>query len=212
MRMARTSVTPGAQLLTPAEVAHTLRRDLLNRATVQRVLRALAKAHASGDSLTFARRVQAVEHQLAGVFQAPEIEHFAQVIDERLRMRVWGGMIPVGRFGDLPAAPRVTRETVALAAVALEGRLLALRELSPGEPIPEAPDETLAEETHYSRSTVRQALRRTLAAIGLKAPGKARYPQRSAPAGATAVELAAQKKRNASAAKRRAARARAKSR
>ncbi len=194
----------------PQEVANTLRRDLLNRSTLQRVLRALAATRATGDRLAFSMGALEVERQLAGVFAAGEIEHFARVIEEQLRMRVWGGIVPVGRFGDLCSAPRVRRGTVALAAVALEGRLLALRELSPGEPIPEPPDKTLAEAIYYSRATVRQALRRTLAAIGLKAPGKARYPQRSASVGATAAELATQDKRRATAAKRRAARARAK--
>jgi len=152
-----------------------------------------------------------VEHQLAGVFTAGEIEHFARTIEERLRSRVWGGSVPVGRFDELPSTPRVTRGTVALAAAGLEGRLLALKELGPDDAIPEAPDSTLAAATHYSRENVRQALRRTLTAIGLKAPGKARYPQRSAPTGATAIELAAQNKRNECTASRRAARARSKS-
>jgi len=204
-------VTPSSEPITPREIAGTLRRDLVNRATLQRVLRALAATHASGDRLGFSMQALAVEHQLAGVFTAGEIEQFARTIEERLRSRVWAGSVPVGPFDDLPSTPRVTRGTVALAAAGLEGRLLALKVMGPGDAIPESPDLTLADATHYSRENVRQALRRTLAAIGLKAAGKARYPQRSAPAGATAVELAAQKKRNEHAARRRVARARAKS-
>jgi hypothetical protein len=205
-------VTPSSELITPREIARTLRRDLLNRATLQRVLRALAATRASGDRLAFAMQALEVERQLAGVFVAGEIEHFARTIDERLQSRVWGGSVPVGRFDELPSTPRVTRGTVALAAAGLEGRLLALKEMGPDDAIPDPPDLTLAAATSYSRENVRQALRRTLAAIGLKAQGKARYPQRSAPTGATIVELAAQKKRNEHAARRRAARAPAKSR
>jgi hypothetical protein len=124
---------------------------------------------------------------------------------------MWGGGVPGGGFTDLPARPRVSRNTVALAAVALEGRLLALKLLGPADKVPVAPDQTLAEATSYSREYVRKALGRTLKAIGLTSSGPAQYPQRSVPAGDTAAERARHAKRQAETAKRRAARARAKS-
>lgn len=57
---------------------------------------------------------------------------------------------------------------MAFTAAAMEGRLLALRQLPEDEiPSPHQPDTTLADATGYSRAAVRKAIARTLAAIGL---------------------------------------------
>ena len=104
-------------------------------------------------------------------------------------------MVP-GPPGDLPqdSGPYVSPDTVALVAAALEGRLLRLL---PATAVTNqgSPDQTLADATHYSRAAVRQAIRRTRAAIGLT-----RYPmlhpRRVGPAGSTAVENQSQRRRD----------------
>jgi hypothetical protein len=141
---------------------------------------------------------------LHGVFTAGELSGLAAMLDSLAGRQYWGDVVPLGRFSDLPDGPRVTRNTVAQAAAALEGRLLALWPAGQQE----NPDRKLATETHYSPEQVRKALERTLAALGLAGLSRrGRYAHRSA--GSTKVELKQQARRreHAEAAQRRRARA-----
>jgi hypothetical protein len=197
------------ELLAPDAAARTLQRDLMNRATFKRLLRSVASS--ADDPLQQWLKIDTIERQLAGVFTAAEIRYMAQVIDSYERRRVWGGIracIEPDRFGQLPGTPRLTRQTVALAAAALEGRLLALFTPAPGS-VAAAPDDTLATATHYTRANVRQSLARTLRAIGLgRLPGS-RYPPRTAPSGSTRLEMDAYRERRAQSARRLSERRRA---
>lgn len=187
--------------LAPVEVSVELRRDLMQRDTFKRAVESILSTE--GNRRAYWRAVR-VEHALHGVFTARELVGLAAMLDSSVGRQYWGDVFPAGRFSDLPSAPRVTRNTVAQAAAALEGRLLAL--WPAGQP--ENPDCKLAADTHYSPEQVRKALERTLAALGLAGLSRrGRYAHRSA--GSTKVELEQQARRrvHAEAAQRRRAHA-----
>jgi hypothetical protein len=166
------------------------------------LLARLADTDRSEDPARLYMQASAIERRLGGVFEVWELRH--AVHSAHGHPLGWRrGLIPAGRFADLPAAPMIARGTVALAAAALEGRLLALLE----EPT-RAPDETLADATHYTRDNVRQALHVTLKALGLRIQrsGTEHYPRH--PAGKTQTERAAAANRGRRAAAARERRAR----
>jgi hypothetical protein len=165
----------------------------MGRATFKR---ALGELNARGLDRRYAL---ALSEQLGGVFDSDELRYLAEAM-ERLGRR-FGGVRHMGPFVGLPqdSGPMLTARTVALAAAALEERLLALLEPRPLLPLPL----TVAEATNYSTVNIRQAVKRTLTAMGLP-PLRTISPRRSAPAGTTIREIETQTTRDRERARKRA--------
>ena len=182
--------------LPPVEVAVELRRDVMQRDTFKQAVESILLAEGSRRAYWRAMRV---EHALHGVFTARELVGLTYSLAGR---QYWGVVVPVGRFSDLPDGPRVTRGTVAQAAAALEGRLLALEPAGQQE----NPDRKLAADMHYSPEQVRKALQRTLAALGLAGLSRrGRYAHRATGSTKLELERQAQRRPHAEAAQRRRA-------
>jgi hypothetical protein len=147
-------------------------------------------------------RAMRVEHALHGVFTARELVGLTTMLDSSAEHQYWDAVVPVGPFSDLPDGPRVTRNTVAQAAAALQGRLLALEPAGQQE----NPDRKLGANTHYSPEQVRKALQRTLAALDLGGLSRrGRYAHRATGSTKLERERQAQRRQHAEAAQRRRA-------
>ncbi len=197
--------TPRAlQPLPPWWVAHELRRDLIARPNLIRAVRWIAEAR------TLAHRdwrAGIVESQIAGAFGRLELLRLGEVIAELTRKRIWGGVVPAPPSHLLEtSAPTVPRGRVALAAAALDLRLLAVLPATPSSSSDDPPDKRLAAATNYSRELIRQAIRATRLAISTEAP-RTRHPRRRTPTGSASSERATQRRRDAAAARKRHQRA-----
>jgi len=192
-------VTVESRGLTKREATYLLRRDLIGRANFTRSIRAV-----SADVVTAAE----IARQLGDVFSATEIRYLTTLPPHAFRwlpeidggnVRVWG---PSGPVGHREPDQRVTRATVALTAAALEEDLLDVlpRELIPDRR-PNRPA-TIAAAVYKTPAAVRQAVRRTLLAIGLDGIARsgvrhARWSDDAGPTGDTEIERNAWQARHA---------------
>lgn len=139
-------------------------------------------------------RISAMERQLAGVISSAEIQGWV------LQLREWNGNPPeiwfeiaaTGRFADLPDTPRCRADSVDRAARVLEERLsVLLGAIVADEPrVDERPSDLAVRARNADEAAGRQALSRTLRAIGLSPTqaGVAR-PRRTRAAGRTSLEM-----------------------